>query len=163
MKEEWKVYIGGIERSDEIIKALTDLGAKNNDGLIDKYISCHYIYFINHKGNISSVSIKSETAKIIMDNYREIKLVKNRWKEGDILINNDGTCYKVFSEYDTNIITNFFGHNIQISVNGINAEYDGTWVCEIKDYRLATPKEIEHFHEILHKCGKDWDAEKKSL
>lgn len=28
----------------------------------------------NHKGNISSVSLNSEPAKIIMDNYNEIKL-----------------------------------------------------------------------------------------
>lgn len=32
MKEEWKVFIRSVEgREDEVIKALTDLGAENHD------------------------------------------------------------------------------------------------------------------------------------
>ena len=79
MKEEWKVFIRGVDgRGNEIIKILTNLGGKNNSEWTDKYMSSYYIYIINHKGNISSVSINSETAKIIMDNYREMKL--HEWK-----------------------------------------------------------------------------------
>lgn len=37
------------------------------------------------------------------------------------------------------------------------------WVCDRKDYRLATPSEIKHFHELLNKSSKDWDVKKKQL
>lgn len=88
MIEGWKVYIRDVEgRGKEVIKILTDLGAKNNEELRDNYVSCYYIYFINHKGNISSASLNSEPAKIIMDNYNEIKL-NGKWKpkENEILV-----------------------------------------------------------------------------
>lgn len=75
MKEEWKVYIKGVpERGKEVINTLINLGAENNNECRDTDISCYYIYFINHKGHISSVSLNSEPAKIIMDNYREMHL-----------------------------------------------------------------------------------------
>lgn len=169
MKEEWKVFIRGVEgRGNEIIKILTDLGAENNSEWTDKYMSSCYIYFINHKGNISSASINSESAKIIMDNYREIKLPK-QWNDGDILINKDKTDYKVFLKYDSDSDTTFYAYNVSICVNGIITKCLGSiWhgdmlLCYREDYYLATSKEIEQFHNILHKAHKEWDAEKKQL
>lgn len=77
MKEEWKVYIKGVlNRGNEVIKVLTDLGGTNeflygtNEDLL---------YFIKHDGIIDNVYLSSETAKIIMDSYREIKL-DEKWK-----------------------------------------------------------------------------------
>lgn len=54
-------------------------------------------------------------------------------------------------------------------VNGTLTQYSGSiWhgekiVCFIEDYRLATNSEAKRFHELLNKCGKEWDAEKKQL
>ena len=77
MKEQWKVFIRGVEgRGSEVIKVLTDLGGTNeflygtNEDLL---------YFIKHDGIIDNVYLSSETAKIIMDSYREIKL-DEKWK-----------------------------------------------------------------------------------
>lgn len=163
MREEWKVYIKGVpNRGDEVIKMLEDLGAKNS---IPEYKGkdSTALYYIGHNGEIYIESEESEYGKIIMDNYHELHLPE-KWKDGDILINNDGSCYKVFSEYDTDIITNFFAYNLLISVDGTIIDYnDGVWVCEIKDYRLATSTEVEHFFDLLHDSNKEWDAENKQL
>ena len=77
MKEQWKVFIRGVEgQGSEVIKVLTDLGGTNeflygtNEDLL---------YFIKHDGIIDNVYLSSETAKIIMDSYREIKL-DEKWK-----------------------------------------------------------------------------------
>lgn len=70
MKKEWKVYIKGVEgRGNEVIKALTDLGG-TKDFLYGT--NEDLLYFIKHDGKIDSVYLSSETAKIIMDNYKEI-------------------------------------------------------------------------------------------
>ena len=60
---------------------------------IKNIIGKHY----QHKptGKIDSIYLSSETAKIIMDNYQELHLPEQQ-KDGDILINNDRTDYKVF-------------------------------------------------------------------
>lgn len=99
-----------------------------------------------------------------MDNYHEIKLPEKQWDNGDILINNDGTCYKVFSEYVPHDITSFYAYNISISINGtISKAGDGIVVCNIKNYRLTTSKEKVNFYKLLHKYGKEWNAKKKQL
>lgn len=72
MKKEWKVYIKGVEgRGDEVIKTLTNLGGAND---FSYGTNEDLLYFINHDGKIDSIYLSSETAKIIMDNYKEIKL-----------------------------------------------------------------------------------------
>lgn len=167
MKEEWKVYIKGVPgRGDEVIKVLTNLGAEN------KYLydgeGSDRLYFIRHEGVIEWIHSDDEMAKIIMDNYRELHLLE-QWKDGDILINNDGSDYKVFWEYDSDSDTSFYAYNVSMDVNGTLTQYSGSiWhgekmVCFIEDYRLATHLEVKRFHELLNKCGKDWDAEKKQL
>ena len=77
MENRQRVFIRGIEgRGNEVIKVLTDLGGTNeflygtNEDLL---------YFIKHDGIIDNVYLSSETAKIIMDSYREIKL-DEKWK-----------------------------------------------------------------------------------
>lgn len=168
MKEEWKVYIKGVpNRGNEVIKALTDLGAK--EGFYTKSGSDdNIIHFINHKGEIDYEYLDSESGQIIMDNYHELKLPE-KWKDGNILINNDGSDYKVFWEYDSDSDTSFYAHNVSMDVNGTLTQYSGSiWhgekiVCFIEDYRLASNSEVKRFHKLLNKCGKDWDGEKKQL
>lgn len=167
MKEEWKVYIKGVQgRGKEVIKVLTELGGKKGE-----YFSGngnHYVYFITHTGEINNESIYTEKALIIMDNYRELKLPE-QWKDGDILIANNGTCYKIFLEYDSDNDTAFYVYNMSMQIDGTLTKYTGSiWHgekirCFRKDFRLATPSEVERFHELLHKHGKDWDTEKKQL
>ena len=156
MKEEWKVFIRGVDgRGNEIIKILTNLGGKNNSEWTDKYMSSYYIYIINHKGNISSVSINSETAKIIMDNYREMKL--HEWKDGDVLFSRTDKSFSVYRKEKDNksfICHIYISYDDCLFVNG--------WCCN-KNYSLANTQEIEQFHELLHKHNKEWDAEKKQL
>lgn len=96
MEEKKKVFIRGRkDRGQEVIDILTGLGATNaND------INCEnkdYIYFIDHRNKISYAYIDSELGGVVMDNYREIELPKQLWKDGDILITDKyGTCYAVF-------------------------------------------------------------------
>lgn len=162
MKKEWKVYIKSVPgRGNEVIKMLEDLGAKNSFDYEGNKLEA--LYYIWHDGSIHVELIDNEYSQIIMDNYQEIKL-SEKWKDGDILINNDRTCYKVFSEYDTDIITAFFAYNISIYVNGtITDNKEGVWVCDRKNYRLATSKEKAQFYKLLHEQGKDWDAKKKQV
>lgn len=163
MKEEWKVFIRGVEgRGDEVKQALINLGGKviNNYS----YGALDSLFFIDHYGEIRYAAETSEIAKIIRDNYREIKLPE-KWKDGDILINNDGTCYKIFSECDPHNANLFYAYNVSISViDGKITHYpDVAWSCYRKKYSIATPSQIERFYELLHASNKDWDANKKQL
>lgn len=167
MKKEWKVYIKGVQnRGEEVKQTLINLGGK----IIRNYSygALDSLFFINHYGEIRYASEFSEMGKIIMDNYKEIKLPE-QWKNGDILINTDGSDYKVFWEYDSDSDTSFYAHNVSIHINGTLTTYSGSiWhgekmVCFIENYRLATPSEAKRFHELLNKCGKDWDAKNKRL
>lgn len=145
---------------------LTDLGGKDVDGM--KCEEPDTIYFINHSGDIDFIEDYDEQASIIMDCYKEIRLPE-QWKDGDILINNNGTDYKVFWEYNSDSDTAFYAHNMSMHVNGtLTKDSGGIWhgcklLCFRKYYRLATPSEVNHFHELLHKLGKEWNAEKKEL
>lgn len=78
MNESQKVYIKGVPgRGAEVIKALEDRGGR--DGYLCSGKVDDFIYYINHKGNIDFEYLYTEIAKIIMDNYREIKLPE-QWK-----------------------------------------------------------------------------------
>lgn len=161
MKDKQKIYIrGNKERGDEIRNILTGLGAH---AVTD--ISCNYdrfIYFINHDNEISVALVGSEVARIIMGNYREIKLPEQTWKDGDVLVNvkRDRELYAVF---DRDVPYLSFNAYLLVGDGCIEAVPYDEAICIREDYRLATPSEIEHFHELLHKHGKDWDAEKKRL
>lgn len=75
MRDNQKVYIkGNIERGDEVIKTLIDLGGKNINGF-EGNLSDTY-YFINPNGYIA---ISTPTLlPYIKEFYKEIKLSK--WK-----------------------------------------------------------------------------------
>lgn len=78
MKEEWKVFIRGVEgRGDEVIKVLIDLGGKNPffcEGSNPKAL-----YYIGHDGNIHFDNDNTEHGLIIMDDYKEIGQTE-KWK-----------------------------------------------------------------------------------
>lgn len=155
MEERFKVYIKGVQgRGNEVIKALTDLGAEKQSfhGSGDP----EYLFFINHNHGISCAIIDSEFGKIIMDNYREI-LLPEQWRDGDILAGRGGNLFAVFSHKDKDFS---FVAYMQASKDGVQEYADGV-VCFREDYRLATDDEIVKFYRLLHKHGRDWDPEKK--
>ena len=159
MKDEQKVWIRGVEgRGKEVIKMLEDLGGENGAWECE---DSDAIYFINHSGEIDSVEDYCELGKIIMDNYREIKLPE-QWKYGDVLYIKESAAFVVFENYMymDESGRNHFGALFTIDENGLYL----TEQKAIDGYpRLATPSEVNHFHELLHKHGKEWDAEKKQL
>ncbi len=158
MTDEQKVFIRGVAgRGKEVIKMLEDLGAKTTLSHLGENPS--YIYVISHEGNINCALYESETGKIIMDNYRELHL-PDLWKDGDVLATDDGALmvFRGSIEADPERATidaycAVSEHQICLSAN----------LKHIGCLRLATPSEIERFHELMHKNGKDWDAEKKQV
>lgn len=168
MEDRQRVFIRGVEdRGNEVIETLVNLGGKNNlVGVLGNNSSC--IYFINHDGYIKFTDVCSETGKIIVDYYQEIKLPK-QWNDGDILINNNETYYRVFCKYYSDSDTLFYAYNMSMNVNGVlTYTHDGSvWEEKILsfrgDYRLATPSEVECFQGLLHNLNKDWDVDKKRL
>lgn len=99
MKDSQRIYIrGNKNRGDEIKDILTGLGAHPVTDI--SYNDDRFIYFINHENEIGIALIDSEVARIIMDNYKEIKLPE-QWKNGDILINNNND-YALFKKYKDN-------------------------------------------------------------
>ena len=160
MKEEWKVYIKGVpNRGNEVVKALTDLGAKE-PFYTGSYTNENFIFFINHKGEIDYEYLDTEQGQIIMDNYREIKL-QERWKDGDILVHTDDDGFKVYVVYKFNDYTGFNSIRTYVSVDSY--VYGENMVWDRVRCKLASGKEIKQFHKLLHKYGKHWDAEKKQL
>lgn len=136
MKESQKIYIRGCkDRGDEVKDILTGIGATS---VID--IKCdndHFIYFINHDNEISVALVGSEVAKIIMDNYKEVKFPQRQWNDGYILVNDRHThCYAVFKKYKDN--DTFEAYFI---LENKDAYFDAT--ASVEHYRLANAKELE--------------------
>lgn len=166
MEEKQKIFIRGVEgRGNEIIKILTDLGAKNNSEWTDKYMSSYYIYIINHKGNISSVSINSETARIIMDNYHELHLPEQRkggdWKDGDILTrkdNNNLFCvYQKPADNGKGFLCHVYATK-DVLFTEVTVPTDPA-----DNYRKATDAEKSTFYSLIDNHHMRWDAENKQL
>jgi hypothetical protein len=77
--ENMRVWIrGNKERGKEVIKALTDLGAVNTDNYYGYYITA--LYYITNLNTIDWAAIGSNTAALIANFYKEIKLP---WKPKD--------------------------------------------------------------------------------
>ena len=98
MEEKKKVWIRGRKgRGSEIVKILTELGAKPTKGSYDKD-NC--VYFIDHDDEISCAPLYFEVARLVMDNYKEIEFPGQEWKDGDVLICDKwpGQC-AVFKKY----------------------------------------------------------------
>lgn len=160
MTDEQKVFIRGVEgRGDEVIKMLEDRGGKTTLSNLGGEPS--YIYVISHEGNINCALYESEAGKIIMDNYRELHL-PDLWKDGDVLISVESN--ERFAVYASACYTRDDACRCYMYADDECDEID-TEDCNILRcfYRLASPSEIEHFHELMHKHGKDWDAEKKQV
>ena len=136
MEEKKKVWIRGRKgRGSEIKGILTGLGAKAA-GIICEDGDC--IYFINHNNEIDCVpGFSTELAQIIMDNYREVELPAEQWKDGDVLICDKwpGQC-AVFKKY---LEDGVFETYLTFDDDGIS--FNATAPVEI--YHLASGKELE--------------------
>lgn len=73
MREDLKVYIKGVRgRGEEVKQALINLGGY---AVRDYYYDVsNYLYYINPNEEIRCTKKTTEIGKIIMDNYKEIKL-----------------------------------------------------------------------------------------
>ena len=135
MEEKKKVFIRGRKGcGKEIVKILEELGAKPTDSSCDHN---NYVYFISHDDEIYCAPIGSEKAAIVMDNYKEIKLPGQEWKDGDVLIYDKwpGQC-AVFKKYRED---GAFETYLIFDDDGIS--FNATAPVEI--YHLASGKEYE--------------------
>ena len=123
----------------QIKKILKGLGAKVY-GLDCNEDDC--IYFIDHENGIDVTLSDSETAQIIMDNYREIELPRHEWKDGDVLICDKwpGQC-AVFKKY---LEDGVFETYLTFDDDGIS--FNATAPVEL--YHLASGKELEDAAKI---------------
>ena len=162
MKEEWKVYIKGVpNRGNEVIKKLEKQGGINCqlDGEDSKYL-----YYITHKGSISLALIDSEFGRIIMDNYKEIK-VSDRWKTGDILVSDkDSNKFYIFDRHanDGGIFVYF--EIIKSSTDNVPLKLN--YISHIGHYipcHKANDKELKTFYSLLSAYNIAWDAYNKHL
>lgn len=162
MKEEWKVFIRGVEgRGSEVIKMLTDLGAENTWHSCGSDPGC--IYFIRHDGTVGDAAYNSELALMVKEYCHEVKLPE-KWQDGDVLVNVEfDDCFAV-CKCKSPCNTRYNAYHCYMYADFRCGEIDAKG-CDIlhSAYRLATPSEVEHFHELLRKHGKEWDAEKKQL
>ena len=137
MEEKKKVWIRGRKgRESEIKGILTGLGAGDAAEVICEDGDC--IYFINHDNEIDCVpGFSTELAQIIMDNYREVELPAEQWKDGDVLICDKwpGQC-AVFKKYRED---GAFETYLTFDDDGIS--FNATAPVEL--YHLASGKELE--------------------
>ena len=160
MTDEQRVYIRGVKgRGNEVIKMLEDRGGKLY-GQIDGETP-DFIYCIFHDGYIYSVSYDYELARVIMDNYREIKLPV-KWKDGDVLINAKFSDIFAVCESACNTRDDTYHCYMYADFGCDEIDAEGSNILS-SNYRLATPSEVEHFQWFLRKHGKYWDAENKQL
>ena len=142
MEEKKKVFIRGRKgHGEEIVQILDGLGAKGSDSSCDDE---NYVYFIAHNGKILGAPLHFEVASIIMDNYKEIKLPGQEWKDGDVLICDKcpGQC-AVFKKYreDGVFETYFIFDDCGISCNA---------TAPVELYHLASGKEFEDAAKMFY-------------
>lgn len=140
MEEKKKVFIRGRKGcGKEIVKILEELGAKPTVSSCDYN---NYVYFISHDDEIYCAPIGSEKAAIVMDNYKEIKLPRQEWKDGDMLICDKcpGQC-AVFKKYREDGV---FETYLTFDDDGIS--FNATAPVEL--YHLASGKELEDAAKI---------------
>ena len=140
-----------------MIKAIADLGAE------DGFSYCYgedpqKLYFIDHNHAVKCAPLDSALGRIIMEYYREIQLPE-QWLDGELLVGRGGNLFAVFSHKEKD--SSFVAY-MQASEDSVQEYPDGV-ICNRENYRLATDEEAKKFHELLHKHGKGWDAEKKKL
>ena len=155
MDEKKKVWIRGRKgRGSEIKGILTGLGAKAAEVICEDG-DC--IYFINHDNEIDCVpGFSTELAQIIMDNYREVELPAEQWKDGDVLICDKwpGQC-AVFKKYREG---GAFETYLIFDEGGLS--FNATAPVEL--YRLPNKKELEDAAKMFYTvAGKIFDVSKK--
>ena len=157
MEEKKKVWIRGRKGcGKEIVKILEELGAKPTDSSCDHN---NYVYFISHDDKICCAPIGFEVAAIIMDNYKEIKLPRQEWKDGDVLICDKwpGQC-AVFKKYREDGV---FETYLTFDDEGVSLNA----TAPVELYHLASGKELEvatkmfygvagKFFEVINKLKK---------
>lgn len=157
MKNKQKVWIRGVEgRGEEVLNALKALGGKMKLNSANTGDVSFVIYTIDHNGYIGGAEITSETAKIIMDCYREIKL-SEQWKDGTVLFSPSHRTFAVYTEEDNPL--SYVPTRFVLSDNEI--EYN----CCIRkrDYRIANKKDRKIFLKWLHELGYDFDFKTKEV
>ena len=137
MEEKKKVWIRGRKgHGEEIVQILDGLGAKGSDSSCDDE---NYVYFIAHNGKILGAPLHFEVASIIMDNYKEIKLPGQEWKDGDILaFNKYPGCYAVFKRFCED---HCFEAYFLIDHNEVRNEIHFNITASVEPYHLANAKE----------------------
>lgn len=100
------------------------------------------------------ITISTDCKVTIEDNQIIIEEQKDEFKEGDILVSNDGTRTLIFSHYreDKNLFDSYF--NIETCSNS-------EWVTS--NFRHATDGEKQSFFYDLKKEGLRWNAETKTM
>ena len=142
MEEKKKVFIRGLKgRGNEVIDILTKLGAINT---VSRYNdNGDYIYFINHRNEISCALIDSEVGAIVMDNYKEIELTPLPWKNGYILIDDSKPkCYAVFKEYNK-------GHTFEAYFILINKTAYFNTSASVETFHLASAEELKEVPRLF--------------
>lgn len=157
MKDCQKVFIkGDLDRGDEVIKSLTDLGANNPINYCGR--DSNGYYYINPNGEIGYAFSEIH---LLHDFYTEIKLPeRKKWKDGDLLVRSyEGKkVYIVYSdektEFDDEILTYLYAYD----------KGYGTMVLgNPKGFKEASKDDTEEFQKLLHKYGKEWSFKYKLL
>ncbi len=155
MEEKKKVWIKGRKgRGSEIKGILTGLGAKAAEVICEDG-DC--IYFINHDNEIDCVpGFSTELAQIIKDNYREIKLPRQEWEDGDVLVfDKYPGCYALFKKY-----CNAYCFEAYFIIDGNSVIFNET--ASVGNYHLASEKELEDVGKAFYTmCRNFYDASKK--
>lgn len=159
MREDWKVYIKGVQgRGEEVKQALINLG-----GYVVRdynYTVSDCLYYINHNEEIRRTKKTTEIGKIIMDNYKEIKL-SGQWSDGDILVRKDNN--NLFCVYQKPVDNGkgFLCHvyvTKDVLFTGVTVPTDPA-----DNYRKATDAEESTFYSLINNHHLNQDTEKKQL
>jgi hypothetical protein len=142
MEEKKKVWIRGRKGcGEEIVKVLEGLGAELADSSCDDE---NYVYFITHNDKIIGAPLDFEVAAIVMDNYKEIKLPGQEWKDGDVLVCDKwpGQC-AVFKKYrEDGVFETYF------TVDDGGISFNAT--APVGLYHLASGKEFEDAAKMFY-------------
>ena len=165
MKDCQKVYIkGNPNRGAEVIKALTDLGGVNSwtyTGDNEKAL-----YYINPSGKIERIYDYefSPECLLLKEFYREITLPKEKWTDGDLLVQYNGEKkeYMVYSHDVKGIELYAIMTHIWIS-DEKHSTYSTRLLCDASNAKIASEDDIKCFQELLHERGKEWDFKNKKL
>lgn len=142
MEEKKKVWIRGRKGcGEEIVKVLKGLGAK---AVVSSCDDNNCVYFISHDDEIYCAPIGSEKAAIVMDNYKEIKLPGQEWKDGDVLICDKwpGQC-AVFKKYREDGV---FETYLTVDEGGVSLNA----TAPVELYHLASGKELEDATKMFY-------------